>query len=107
MADSAPLVAALLQILRACPAPGEVVFDFEHDGWRYTLLRRPPVRDGALLSPRERQIVELVAQGRSNKEIAGALGISVPTAATHLRRIFSKLKVTSRAAMVAAVHLQR
>ena len=53
-----------------------------------------------LLSERELQIVELVAYGKSNKQIAKKLKISEWTVSTHLRRVFSKLKVDSRAAMV-------
>jgi DNA-binding CsgD family transcriptional regulator len=44
-----------------------------------------------------------VALGRQNKVIAAVLNISSWTVCTHLRRIFAKLGVTSRAAMVAKV----
>ena len=53
-----------------------------------------------LLSERELQIVELVACGKSNKQIAKKLKISEWTVSTHLRRIFVKLEVDSRAEMV-------
>jgi DNA-binding CsgD family transcriptional regulator len=53
------------------------------------------------LSPREVEIARMVAQGHPNKVIAEVLEISEWTVATHLRRIFAKLGVTSRAAMVA------
>ncbi|HEU5298659.1 MAG TPA: LuxR C-terminal-related transcriptional regulator [bacterium] len=53
------------------------------------------------LSPREREIVLLVAQGYPTKAIARQLGISIWTVSTHLRRIFARLGVQSRAAMVA------
>ena len=53
-----------------------------------------------LLTRRELQIVMLVAEGLVNKQIADQLKISEWTVATHLRRIFNKLQVTSRAAMV-------
>lgn len=53
-----------------------------------------------LLSERELQIVDLVAHGKSNKQIARKLKISEWTVSTHLRRIFIKLEVDSRAAMV-------
>lgn len=43
----------------------------------------------------------MVAQGHPNKIIAAVLNISSWTVCTHLRRIFAKLGVTSRAAMVA------
>lgn len=53
------------------------------------------------LSPRERQIALMVAHGRTNQAIATSLDISVWTVSTHLRRIFAKLAVSSRAEMVA------
>jgi len=43
------------------------------------------------LTPREREIVQLLAEGKSNKEIAGLLGISVKTAETHRANIMLKL----------------
>jgi len=53
------------------------------------------------LSPREREVARLVAEGYTNGEIAEVLGISSWTVATHLRRVFGKLNVHSRAHMVA------
>jgi DNA-binding NarL/FixJ family response regulator len=53
-----------------------------------------------LLTKRELQIVVLVAEGNCNKQIAERLRISEWTVSTHLRRIFAKLRVDSRAAMV-------
>ncbi len=53
-----------------------------------------------LLTERELQIVQLVARGYPNKAIARRLGISRWTVSTHLKRIFLKLQVDSRAAMV-------
>lgn len=52
------------------------------------------------LTRRELQIVMLVAEGKVDKQIADDLKISKWTVATHLRRIYSKLRVDSRAAMV-------
>jgi|DewCreStandDraft_2_1066082.scaffolds.fasta_scaffold00290_61 DNA-binding NarL/FixJ family response regulator len=49
-----------------------------------------------LLSKREQQVLELVAQGASNKEIAAALYLSENTVKTYLRRIFEKLQVDGR-----------
>jgi DNA-binding NarL/FixJ family response regulator len=56
------------------------------------------------LTPRELSTLRLVADGRSNKEIASTLGISERTVKTHLGHLFEKLGVTSRteAAKVAA-----
>jgi DNA-binding CsgD family transcriptional regulator len=53
------------------------------------------------ISPRELQIARLVARGATNQAIAKALDISAWTVSTHLRRIFAKLGVGTRAEMVA------
>ncbi len=80
----------------------EVLLDMDVDGTRYLLLRMPkPGAPRVLLSPREREIVRMVAQGHCNKVIAGVLSISSWTVCTHLRRIFAKMGVGSRAAMIA------
>ena len=55
------------------------------------------------LSPRECEIARLVGRDLTNKEIAAVLEISSWTVATHLRRVFAKLDVHSKAAMVAVI----
>lgn len=57
-----------------------------------------PSRDDVAgeLTPRERDVLRLVGEGRANKEIAAELGISERTARTHVSRILGKLGVTSR-----------
>ena len=52
------------------------------------------------LSSRERGIVELIAQGQSNKEIARTLGITPETVKSHVKSIFTKLEVDKRAQAV-------
>jgi DNA-binding NarL/FixJ family response regulator len=57
------------------------------------------VRPGAgaiRLTPREHDVVRLVAEGRSNDEIGVALGIGAKTVETHLARVFERAGVTSR-----------
>jgi DNA-binding NarL/FixJ family response regulator len=51
--------------------------------------------DRRRLTPREREIVQLLAEGKSNKEIAVLLGISVKTAETHRANIMLKLDIHS------------
>ena len=59
-------------------------------------------RDSAFgLTPRERQVLELLAEGHSNKAIADTLFISPRTAKNHVASILPKLGVDSRAAAVA------
>jgi DNA-binding NarL/FixJ family response regulator len=50
------------------------------------------------LSGRELEVLELVASGRTNREVAGELYLSVRTVDRHVSRIFQKLGVSSRAA---------
>ena len=60
-----------------------------------------PVADGEGLSPREQEVLELLARGYLYKEIADRLNISVPTVNTYVRRIYEKLHVRSRGQAVA------
>jgi DNA-binding NarL/FixJ family response regulator len=53
------------------------------------------------LSPREREVLELLARGYLYKEIAESLHLSVPTINTYIRRIYEKLHVRSRSQAVA------
>lgn len=53
------------------------------------------------LSQREQEVLGLLARGYAGKEIASALGISVTTVSTYVRRIYEKLHVHSRAQAVA------
>ena len=53
------------------------------------------------LSPRELEVLRLVAAGKSNREIAAALVISEHTVARHVQNIFTKLRLSSRAAATA------
>ncbi|MGH8017104.1 MAG: response regulator transcription factor, partial [Opitutaceae bacterium] len=53
------------------------------------------------LSPREEEVLALIARGYLFKEIADAIGVSLPTVKTYIRRIYEKLRVHSRAQAVA------
>lgn len=63
------------------------------------LTAEPPSADE--LSEREREVLTHLAAGKTNREIAGALGISPHTVRRHVEHIFTKLGVTSRAAATA------
>lgn len=84
----------LLNALRLVAA-GETAFDGRHP-------RRPAGRGP--LSPREREVLRLVAAGMTNKEIAGELDVGSETVKTLLARIFAKLGVKRRAEAVEVGH---
>lgn len=63
----------------------------------------PPPGPTAELSPREQEILGWLAQGFLIKEVANRLGIGFDTVRTHIRRIYEKLQVHSRAQAVAKV----
>lgn len=108
----------LLDLARRLPRPrvkDAVLVDVVLDGARcvVTCSGDPRAAAGApaavgaatALSPREQEIARMVATGCTNKEIASVLEISSWTVSTHLRRIFGKLDVSTRAAMVARLVL--
>jgi DNA-binding CsgD family transcriptional regulator len=76
-----------------------MLLDVEVGDIRLIALRRGRPSPMSLLSPREQEIARMVALGYPNKTIASVLEISSWTVASHLRRIFIKLQVSSRAAM--------
>ena len=76
-----------------------VLLDVEVGGVRLLALRQENPSPISLLSPREQEIAQMVASGYPNKTIASVLEISTWTVSSHLRRIFMKLQVSSRAAM--------
>lgn len=62
----------------------------------HVMGRRPRAAAPALerpLSPREREVLQLLAEGKSSKEIASVLAIALPTVETHRRQLMSKLKL--------------
>ena len=63
---------------------------------RGTPQTAPPGTPGARLTPREQEVLGLVALGKSNKEIAAALGIAENTVKNHLKNILEKLHLENR-----------
>ena len=70
------------------------------DGYLKGRRREPLPAESKALTPREREIVQLLAEGKSNKEIANVLGISVTTAETHRAHVLQKLRLHSIADLV-------
>ncbi|MGQ0650389.1 MAG: response regulator transcription factor [Gemmatimonadaceae bacterium] len=68
---------------------------------RETVRLQAPSGTGVPLSPREREILALVADGLGNKIVASRLGISEHTVKTHISSIFAKLGADTRAEAVA------
>jgi DNA-binding NarL/FixJ family response regulator len=64
----------------------------------------PPQVNGSTLTPRELEVLKLLANGLGQKKIAQALFITPKTVATHIQRILTKLDVHSRAEAVAYAH---
>ena len=89
-AEAAEVAAAIRAAVR-----GEVHLDSEIARRLTQDLRCGPAGPG-LLTPRERQVLALLGEGRSNREIATILVISERTARTHVSNVLSKLNLTSR-----------
>jgi DNA-binding NarL/FixJ family response regulator len=62
--------------------------------YRGRLTSGVPVRQSTdLLTSREVEVLQLIAEGRANKQIAGELGLSIKTVETHRQRLMNKLKI--------------
>jgi DNA-binding NarL/FixJ family response regulator len=70
-----------------------------------TAHRRPGGADD--LTPREREVLTLLADGRSNKQIALTLGLSLKTVQNYVSRILEKLQVSDRTQAALAAHRRR
>jgi DNA-binding CsgD family transcriptional regulator len=84
-----------------------VLLDLEVDDVRCLVVRCARPSPMARLSPREREIARMVARGYPNKTIAAVLDISTWTVSSHLRRIFTKLRVSCRTAMVTQLSMEQ
>ena len=91
------LAARLVRAAADTKSEADVLVDVHVNGFRCLVMRVDPA---VRLSSRELQIARMIAEGYSNKAIAAELSISSWTVNTYLRRIFAKLGVSSRAAMV-------
>jgi DNA-binding NarL/FixJ family response regulator len=93
----APAIATIRAV-----AAGRIVLPPIEPSGRGRGVRRRPAADGVRrLSPRERQILSLLAQGKSGRAIAEDLGLSANTVRSHVQSILAKLGVGSRLEAVA------
>lgn len=70
-----------------------------------SVLRPEPGVEGQALTPRELRVLEVLAQGKRNKEIAAQLAITETTVKSHLNRAYQKLHVSDR--LEAALYVER
>jgi DNA-binding CsgD family transcriptional regulator len=111
--DLSPYEAARCQLLiaQACLALGDDdTAAMEGDAAAAVLLRlgaSSPVRDKHGLTGRELEVVRLLADGRTNRDIAAHLRLSEKTVARHVSNIFGKLSVGSRTAVAAYAYEHR
>jgi LuxR family maltose regulon positive regulatory protein len=107
--DCDPDVARLLAMVTSITNPEQTndVRNFARHLLTLLEQRTVPVRSSSdprkgkqMLTDRENSIIEFIAKGKSNKEIARALGVTPETIKTHVKRIFLKLSAASRAQAV-------
>jgi len=93
----------IVSALRDCMA-GSTVLRGARSPFRssFPAPARGPGPHGDVLSPREDEVIRLIAQGRTNGEIARALFVSEKTVKNHVTHIFAKLAVATRAQAVSA-----
>jgi DNA-binding NarL/FixJ family response regulator len=93
--------AARGQVVRAITSvsAGEVIFGPSVARHMQRFFEAPPVRAALFpgLTPREHEVLDLVARGRSNTDISRVLGVSGKTVRNHVSNIFAKLQVADRA----------
>jgi DNA-binding NarL/FixJ family response regulator len=65
---------------------------------------RPEALDAVRMTPRERQVINHIADGLSNKEIAGQLNVATHTVKSHVRNIMEKLMLHTRLQIAAYAH---
>ena len=71
---------------------------------RDAVARGPEALESVRMTPREREVINLIAEGLSNKEIAGRLHIATYTVRSHVRNVMEKLMLHTRLQIAAYAH---
>jgi DNA-binding NarL/FixJ family response regulator len=77
---------------------------FSHIARRAVDRPSPEVIRAVRMTPREREVIDLIAEGLSNKEIASRLNLTTHTVKSHVHNILEKLALHSRLELAARVH---
>lgn len=77
-----------------------VALNFDQEQRRLQARRAELAARLAQLTPREHEVMELVTEGRSNRDIAAALGVSAKTVEAHRARVMEKMRASSLAELV-------
>lgn len=94
--------AIMLKAIEKVLFAGEYCLEREYIGDLLHAMRGP---QRFLLTPRERQVITLIVDGCSNKQIGAVMGVSIQTVKHHLSSIYDKLGVSSRLELAAfAIH---
>ncbi|PID49771.1 MAG: hypothetical protein CR991_04955 [Proteobacteria bacterium] len=78
------------------PAIARYILDYFQKGEVSEAMAAQSTDNEALLTPKEKMVLQYISRGYSNKEIARSLDISPHTVASHIKRIYHKLEVNSR-----------
>jgi DNA-binding CsgD family transcriptional regulator len=100
-ARARPVLAEALELSERCGAAWHA--EQARVGWRRAGGRARSTRSGAL-TPQEQAVAELARAGRTNKEIAAQLYLSVNTVETHLAHVYRKLGINRRWQLIAGEH---
>lgn len=111
-ADNAELTTAIERAVRGVSSfsaemTAKLASAFRHDAEAASTAAAAPPDPLGTLSPREREIVDLIARGDSNKHIARELGIAETTVKIHVQHLLRKLDLDSRVQAAVLVTQQR
>ena len=94
------LVTAIQHLLRHEPYCTSKLPALVQESFQHPPPPEAPVVFGSVLTPREREIIQLIAEGRGSKQVADALGISIKTVDTHRANLMRKLGIHSVSELV-------